>query len=143
MDADGGTQVSDGAELTLVERPRGDAQQRPDDSQDARDRRRFDPGALADDERDAGEANADADLVQGAEALVQPARDDRRGEERLHCENQRGHSRRQAPALGVVAAAEIAGVAEQAGDGDVTPLGACRRPARAQPECDTARSTAR
>jgi hypothetical protein len=87
-------------------------------------------------EGDAGEADADADLLQRTESLVQPARDDHRGQQRLQREHERRHPCRQAPALRVVAAAEVAGVAEQPGDGDVRPLGARRRPARAQPEGD-------
>ena len=85
-------------------------------------RRRAGVDACADDQRDAGEADADAELLRGAEPLVQPARHDHRREQRLQREDQRRHAGRQAPALRVVAAAEVAGVAEQAGDGDVAPL---------------------
>ena len=122
MDADGGAQVDAGAELALVQRAGGDAGERPGDREQAGDRCRARLRALADDERDAGQADRDAHLLQRAQPLVQPARDDHRRQQRLQGEDERRHAGREAPALRVVAAAEVAGVAEQPGDGDVAPV---------------------
>ena len=113
------THVGVGPELALVERPRGHADERPGDDEQAGERRRTVDRTRPDDERNPRHADRNTDFLPHAQALVQPARDDDSGEERLQGEDQCRDARRQAPALRVVAAAEVAGVAEQAGDRDV------------------------
>ena len=129
VDADRRAQVAVGAELALVERARGDADAAPRRRRAGwqRDRARRRP-RVADDERDAGRdrratpsfCSADSRSCSQRETISAVSSG-------CSARIERGDPGRQAPALRVVAAAEVAGVAEQAGDRDVAPL----RPASA------------
>ncbi len=134
MDAHRRAQVGIGAELALIERSRRHAEERPGDGEE---RRRGD-GAAVDPVRhhqhDAGQPDQDAELLRARQAHVQPDGDHHRGQQGLQGQDQRRHAGREPPALGIVAAAQIAGMRQQSGQGDMAPRRPCLRPGGAQPE---------
>ena len=74
---------------------------------------------MPDHERDAGEAQKHAEPLARAQPLMEESRSDERREKRLRGDDERHDAGRHAEVLGVVAAAELHRVHEQARDREV------------------------